>query len=108
MATEKKRGAPRPAKPTSEASAKPAESEAIGQAVAEKETKEYTIVIERRETVATITVEDDGPENAITLAFQTAAEYIVANVSDDKPIELEFEYGGMTYYAYAGATEGKS
>lgn len=67
------------------------------------------ITIERRTEVARIKVSEDGVENAITLAFQTAAEYIVAHLKDGEPteMELEFSFQGLSYYAGV-TTEGNA
>jgi hypothetical protein len=90
MATEKKRGGA--GRPAPEPEAAPEAAEAVAVEVT-------TILIERRDEVATIQVSDEGDANAITLAYATAAEYIAANFSDGKELNLEFEFKGVTFYA---------
>jgi hypothetical protein len=91
------------------AAAKPApakvEAEPVKEPVVEEpvvESEPESILIERRQAVATIPLSDpsaDDMANAITLAFATAAEYIAAKVGDDHEIELEFVIGDYLFTA---------
>lgn len=95
MATEKKKGVARPA-PAPPVAAETATEEKVAPEVKSGQTE---ILIERRIEVAKIQVSENGAENAITLAFQTSAEYIVNKMDDDEGLEVEFEFDGRTFYA---------
>ncbi len=63
-------------------------------------TEQSTVLIERRATVAEITIDDADAANAITLAFATAAEVIAdAHRKGESAVELEFVIGDFLFTA---------
>lgn len=57
-----------------------------------------SIVIERREVVATIVPDPHGTQTMLGAAFQAASEYLMDEVTSDRPLHLSWEYSGRTWY----------